>query len=403
MAKPRYAPNLFLALVLLLTTVEILLIAPADRRDDKYLFMLLPVLLVLGGHGWLTLITALGTFLSNRFSLSRAFLFGFDRLVLIPMRRLFGGRGVTMAMEISTLFLRQPRQWFQLVVAILISVWLWQLTQPQITDLLTDVGEDYSTTFAYVAEHMRPGEAILTGTPAAAYYYLGRNDYYAVQAGGAYDYRILASPDGLVERWLGSPWLQTPEAVNAVFAEQPVWLVLERWGLLIQYYQPLFMQNILAQTEFIREDNGIIALKSLPKPMLLPENPTVPVEADLGNASGPPGHIRLEGYSLEAARLILYWRVVAPMSENFSVFVNVQDQTGQTVLQTDHPPLGSVYPTTLWPPGLLMRETSRLELPPGQYELRVGMYLLETEERLWVPGDETRQNMVYLGEIAVGD
>ncbi len=231
---------------------------------------------------------------------------------------------------------------------------------------------------------------------------MGRNDYYAVQAGGLYDYRILYPPDGEpVERWLGSPWIQTPEALNTVLSQQPVWLVLERWGLLIQYYRPLFMQNILAQTEFIREDNGVIALKSLPNPRLLRETPTVPAEAVLGGVQGDPGQLKLLGYTLEGNRLTLYWESLIPVIFDYTVFVNVQNEAGETVLQTDHRPLGSIYPTTLWPPGVVIRETSQLDLPPGDYELRVGMYLLETGERLWVPGDETRQNMVYLGKFEV--
>jgi len=48
-----------------------------------------------------------------------------------------------------------------------------------------------------------------------------------------------------------------------------------------------------------------------------------------------------------------------------------------------------------------VRETSVLSLPPGEYRLRVGMYRLETGERLWVPDDTTMQNMVDLGGIIV--
>ncbi|MFQ5578921.1 MAG: hypothetical protein ACE5G8_18235, partial [Anaerolineae bacterium] len=83
------------------------------------------------------------------------------------------------------------------------------------------------------------------------------------------------------------------------------------------------------------------------------------------------------------------------------VFVNAQDEAGQTVTQIDHRPLRSVYPTTLWQPGQIIRETGPLDLPPGVYRLRVGMYRLETGERLWVPSDETLQNMADLGTVTV--
>ena len=402
--KPRYEATAFLAVVLALSTLIVFLFAPADRRDEKYLFMLLPVLLILGGRGMMTVIYGLEALLQRWQGwpqVTRVFLTVFDRLILRPMRVLFGGWGVTTAMAASNLFLRQPQALYRLLAVIIISAGLGWIARSHINELLTDVGEDYTTTFRYVADNMQAGDAILTGTPAAAHHYLGRNDYYAVQAGGPYDYRILNRPDGPVERWLGSPWLQTPQELQTVFLERPVWLVLERWGLLIQYYSPFFMQNILAQTEFVREDNGIIALKSLPNPQPLLAEPAHPVDADLSGVTDDPGRLKLRGYTLEGNRLTLYWEAIVPLRFDYTVFVNVQNQAGETVTQVDHPPLGSVYPTTLWPAGQVIRETSLLDLPPGDYALRVGMYRLETGERLWVPGDETRQNMVYLGQFSV--
>ena len=331
--------------------------APADRRDDKYLFMLLPVLLLLGGQGMLIVVNLAGHAL-----------------------RLAG------------------RAWYQGVMVSLIAIALFFYSRHEIADLLADVGEDYATTFDYVSQNLAAGDKILTGTPAAAYHYLGRNDYYAVQAGGIYDYRILYPPgQAPVERWLGSPWIRSAEALHAILSQERVWFVLERWGLLIQYYRPFFMQNILAQTEFIREDNGIIALRSLPDPQLLQDTPAVPADVVLSGTAGDPGQLKLRGYTLEGERLTLYWEAVIPVIFDYTVFVNVQNKRGETILQTDHRPLGSVYPTTLWPPGEIIRETSQLDLPPGDYDLRAGMYRLETGERPWVPGDETLQNMVYLG------
>ena len=224
--KPRYGATLFLLIILVLTTLEVVLFAPSDRRDDKYLFMLMPIVCLLGGQGICVIINLV----ASRLSQTRKY-------------------------------------WIRAICAVTVSLSLVIASRSHINGLLSDVGEDYETTFVYVAENIGPDNAILTGTPTAAYHFLGWNDLYAVQAGGLYDYRILNQPDqGLVERWLGSPWIKTVEELNAALKKQTVWLVLERWGLLIQYYDPLFMQNILAQTEFVREDNGIIALKSRPQP-----------------------------------------------------------------------------------------------------------------------------------------
>ncbi len=348
-----------LAVVLLMTTAIMLFFVAPDRRDDKYLFMLLPALLLLGAQGMSLL----------------------WRLVAGQYAASVWARGA-------------------LVVALIVGMGVY--SRSEIKTLLADAGEDYATAFGYVQNHRQAGEAVLTGTPAAAYYYLGRNDYYAVQAGGIYDYRILTTAAGQqVERWLGSPWLNSAAGLNAAFRRQPVWLVLERWGLLVQYYRPLFMQNILAQTEFMREDNGVIVLKSLPEPRPLRPDPAVPAEARLVGAAGDNGQLKLLGYTLEGNRLTLYWQAQQPLAFDYTVFVNAQTPAGETVTQVDHRPLGSVFPTTLWPAGETVRETSVLSLPPGDYRLRVGMYRLETGERLWVPDDTTMQNMVDLGGIAV--
>jgi len=48
---PCHPATLYLTLILLTTTLEMILIVSPERRDDKYLFMLLPVLLLLGARG----------------------------------------------------------------------------------------------------------------------------------------------------------------------------------------------------------------------------------------------------------------------------------------------------------------------------------------------------------------
>jgi hypothetical protein len=123
--------------------------------------------------------------------------------------------------------------------------------------------------------------------------------------------------------------------------------------------------------------------------------------------------VQLLGYTLEpeevapgrAARLTLYWQALAPLPHDYTVFVHLRRPGGQTVAQADHRPLGNLYPTSLWPPGEIIRESSDLplpaDLPPGPYELWAGMYLLETGERLPVQDDASGENAVRLGQIIV--
>jgi hypothetical protein len=295
-----------------------------------------------------------------------------------------------------------------LVACLVLIVYTW----PATSALLARTGSDYDTAFGYVRDHWQEGDAVLTGTPAAAAIYLGRNDYYAMGDDEGYAYRILER-DGLkVERWMGSPWLQTDEEIHTVLNASPrVWLVLERWGLIKEYYSPLTMQRILAMTEFVREDNGIIVLRSRPAARLIPESPTVRLPVDFDH------QLSLEGYDLDwqmasdlggengALGLILYWQALRPLPYDYTVFVHLRDTAGHNVAQADHQPLAPIYPPTLWPVGQMIRERSVLSIPdqasPGTYTLWVGLYRLDTLERLPVIGDRSGENAILLAEEVI--
>jgi len=104
--------------------------------------------------------------------------------------------------------------------------------------------------------------------------------------------------------------------------------------------------------------------------------------------------IRLLGFDLEpttvrpgeALRLTLYWQALAPMDIAYTVFTHLLDADGQFRAQQDNQPQSGGFPTTEWLPGDVIRDEYVLALPPdappGEYTLEVGMYRLETGERL---------------------
>jgi hypothetical protein len=369
---------LFLALVLALTTVEMIFFVASDRRDDKYLVMLLPALFLLAADGA-------------------------TRLTKLQIPNLPGPRGAAGAGKSQISNLQSPI--LGLAICLLLIVYTWPFTSA----LLADTGSDYDTAFGYVRDHWKPGDAILTGTPAAAAIYLGRNDYYAVEGSGGYAYRIMQRDGQPVDRWLGSPWLETDEQLRAAFAAAPrVWLVLERWGLIKEYYSPLTMQRILAMTDFVREDNGVVVLRSRPAAALIPENPGTSLAANFDN------QLALQGYDLtwqaggpesRQLSLVLYWQTLRPIPYDYTVFVHLRDGAGHNVAQADHQPLAPVYPPTLWPVGETIRERSVLTLPEGiaagTYDVWIGLYRLDTLERLPVVGDISGDNAVLLGEVVI--
>lgn len=157
----------------------------------------------------------------------------------------------------------------------------------------------------------------------------------------------------------------------------------------------------------------------------------LPATAERGQAALLPEHpanvtfgglVRLLGYSLDAARvapgdtliLSLYWQALAPMGEAYTIFTHLLgDHTalggGPLWAGHDGQPDGGHYPTTDWQPGQVIVDVHPLKIPadapPGDYQLEVGLYLLETLARL--PASDAAGTLpddaALLGPIQVGD
>ena len=134
-----------------------------------------------------------------------------------------------------------------------------------------------------------------------------------------------------------------------------------------------------------------------------PSSPGVSIDYRLGDA------IKLTGYDLERepdrAYLTLHWSCLAPMDRDYVVFVHLLAGEGSLVTQADGPPIGGDYPTSFWSPGDKIADQHVLnikDLPPGTYGLQVGMYLLETGQRMPVTdsgGERLVSDAIPLAEV----
>lgn len=73
----------------------------------------------------------------------------------------------------------------------------------------------------------------------------------------------------------------------------------------------------------------------------------------------------------------LYWRALAPLDRDYTLFIHVYDASGQRVAQRDLPLRYEDYPTSRWQPGELVIDRADMPLPalaPGPYRLLVGLY-----------------------------
>jgi len=82
----------------------------------------------------------------------------------------------------------------------------------------------------------------------------------------------------------------------------------------------------------------------------------------------------------------LEWRATAPCERDYTTFVHLLDEHGRIVAQTDSQPRDGRYPTSIWGPGEVVPDQYAIivppDLPPGEYGMVVGMYHLESGERL---------------------
>jgi hypothetical protein len=104
------------------------------------------------------------------------------------------------------------------------------------------------------------------------------------------------------------------------------------------------------------------------------------------------GRVELLGYDLaeptagESLALTLYWRALAEMETDYTVFVHLLAPDGSMAGQQDAYPVAGTYPTSLWLPGEVVVDRYeipvRADTPAGVHRLEVGMYVAESGERL---------------------
>jgi len=80
------------------------------------------------------------------------------------------------------------------------------------------------------------------------------------------------------------------------------------------------------------------------------------------------------------------WQSLSPMDEDYTVFIQVLDAQDRIVGQVDAWPIQGTYPTSQWKSGEIVDDPYLVQLagdlPPGQYRLQIGWYLLSTLRRL---------------------
>jgi hypothetical protein len=144
-------------------------------------------------------------------------------------------------------------------------------------------------------------------------------------------------------------------------------------------------------------DVGLLAVKDHDSVQTtLPSNVQYPADA-LGTTEVAFGErIVLLGYDRELLegklQLTLYWQAERLLDRNWTIFVHLLDGTGALIAQHDSQPREGHYPTSVWDQGEVVDDHHRLapsvDLPDGDYQVVVGLYSVESGERLPVLDSE---------------
>ena len=137
--------------------------------------------------------------------------------------------------------------------------------------------------------------------------------------------------------------------------------------------------------------------------------PQYPMEANLDDK------VTLLGYDIilrrtspgDSIHLTLYWQAQRRMEKDYTVFVHLIDEEGQIWGQKDNQPEGGFYSTSFWDPGEVIKDEYQFQVRPetavGEYQIEVGMYLLDTNERLPLRdgSGEVIDDRILLGPVQV--
>ena len=73
-----------------------------------------------------------------------------------------------------------------------------------------------------------------------------------------------------------------------------------------------------------------------------------------------------------------YWQCLQPIDRDYVIFVHFTKPNGKVKFQNDHHPKTGSYPTIIWKPGDIIKESYKITVPSdlqsGKYDIRIGLY-----------------------------
>ena len=255
--------------------------------------------------------------------------------------------------------------------------------------------DDYRGMASYVSAAGQEGDAIILNAP-------GQTEIFSYYYDGALPIYPLPGQRPLDES-------KTEEALEGIVAQHRHLYALF-WGT-VESDPHRFIEGWLDEHTFKAQDSwhGNVRLVIYAVPG---EGMGAEIQHPLNLRMGD--EIALVGYGLadsqvragDVLQLTLFWQALGEIGERYKVFTHVLDGRSFIVGQRDAEPGGGARPTTTWQEGEVFADNYGVLVlpatPPGEFQLEIGMYSLETGERLSVTSDgETVGDRVLLEPIEV--
>ncbi len=157
----------------------------------------------------------------------------------------------------------------------------------------------------------------------------------------------------------------------------------------------LLPQDDVCQRELVR------------RPQTAAEQTALPLNVDFGD-----GQMRLVSTEVRYAgpgryALNAYWQALGAERADYTMFVHLLNERGELIAQWDGPVGGLNAHTSQWATGDIRVQEAVLEypedLPPGVYQLYIGLYTYPDVTRLTVhsPRPRAQDGLLYLGEVVL--
>jgi len=172
----------------------------------------------------------------------------------------------------------------------------------------------------------------------------------------------------------------TLQTALAVGAERPVYLIKPMPGLAVRF-------ALAERTPPLVEVLGPVADAAAAPPSYVVNEALGPLTLLGYDVVDDTGHAPARDAVTRTVQIELLWQVDAALRADYTTTVQLYDGTAQRIAQSDRAPGGDYYPTSLWKPGEILRETHRLELPQNASvtDMLVGMYTGPATELLAPP------------------